>query len=366
MAEPISHILASSSEVRVKKPDGGKASLPNLKEGQIIEARVDRAVDGRQARLLIQGKSFLARTYVPLNAGDTILLKVTQTGTQPRFELLQAKDGGLLFLPKRSFEMLGRPGLSGLLSKIMKHLGRPGQGRQLHEPLHTLVRSLSMGPNPSDPSILSSVIQKSGLTWESKLRNLLADNRSLSAPAARDIINGDLKALMMRIAMNPSKDTEVIIDPARAFTEGIEQLQLLNSHSSQESGKYLLSLPVFWDGAFKFGQILIDLGKEESSGRDQSDRMISVSMLLEMSNLGNVRVDFTLLKDAVNGALGVENAEIKSFVESQLPTLVENLQQNAFTVQHISCRVIEPQILSTTALTDELIRFDEGVLNIVI
>ena len=366
MTHSISHILTVSSDIWIDKKSGIKSSISNLRQGHIVEAKVDKAVTSRQARLVIDGKPVMARTYVPLKAGERLLLRVTETGTQPRFQLIDAKDSDLVLLPKRAVEVLGRPGIYGILSKVLKGLGDTSPATEAFERLAGLARNFSVKSQGMDSSYLKSVIQKSGLTWENKLQTLFADNRPLTAPMIKSLVDSDLKALAMQLSMNLSKDTESVMNLVRTLSEDIEQFQLINNHSSRENGKYLLPIPLFLDGTFKFGQLLIDLGKENRSRENPSDRMISVSLLLEMTQLGNIRADMTLLKEEISTAFGVEDAETRTLIQAHIPQLVKKLQQNGFTVHPIICRIIESQILSATSFADEFIGSNDGILNIVI
>ncbi len=366
MSESISHILTSSSELWIEKKDGGKRPISGLKNGQILEATVDKAVAPRKARLYIQGKPVLARTSVPLKNGETLLLKVTEASDRPTFQLIEAKDGRFLFLSRHAFEAMGRPGVYGLLSSILKTPVNPTHRTEHPGRLENLARAVSMGSNPMGPSYLKSLIQKSGLSWENKLRTVFMNHRFLPDPLIKTLIEGDLKALAMRLAVAPSETTESITHTIRVVIEGMEQFQLLNSHASQETGKYLLPLPVFLEDTFRFGQILIDLGKRTSAKSDKADRMIRVSVLLEMSNLGNISADLTLLKNAISGSFGVENGETLALIENHLSGFGERLRQNGFTVHPITCRIIDPQILSSASFADQFVHSNDGLLNIVI
>ncbi|MBW1699753.1 MAG: flagellar hook-length control protein FliK [Deltaproteobacteria bacterium] len=366
MTESVSYILGFSSELIIDRKSDGKTPIRDLKVGQLLEAKVQKTVTERQAQLFIQGKSVLAKTYVPLKSGEILLLRVTQAGAQPRFQLVETRTGDFLILPRMSIEAMVRPGIFDLLLRILRNHGGNTRLTQALKGLDFLAQQLAGRTYNGDKTFLKSLIHTSGLSWESKLRNLFAHSRSLPEPVIKSLVQGDLKALAMSLGSDTSIRGESVHELIRTLAEGIEQLQLLNSHSSQQSGRYLIPLPVPLDEMVRFGQILIDLGKENACEKNPSQRVITVSLLLEMSNLGNLRADLFLLKDAVNGCFEVENDEVKGFVEQHLPNLVTKLRHSGFTVQRITCRASDPQVLSSTNFFDELIRKDGGILNIVI
>ncbi len=71
-------------------------------------------------------------------------------------------------------------------------------------------------------------------------------------------------------------------------------MQVINSYSSEESGRYLLPLPAMVDDTLKFGQLLIDLGSGKKDGKEAKDRLIRVAFILELTQLGDLRADFSI------------------------------------------------------------------------
>ncbi len=64
--------------------------------------------------------------------------------------------------------------------------------------------------------------------------------------------------------------------------------------------------------------------------------MVTVSFLLSLSRLGQLRADFSVLKKGISGAFGVANEENRALVSSRLPELKQRLQAHGFTIYDIS------------------------------
>ena len=365
MTAAISHIIASSSNIWIQKEAASPPHFDGLQKGQIVKATVENATSAREAVLNIQGKRVQARTHMPLKSGETLLLRVEDNGVQPTFKLMEAKGGRFIHLPP---DLLSRSGPYGLLARVMQTLDTATGPPNLNETgsqMESLIRSLSLKTENTDTDFLKSLFRGSGVTWENKLVRLLDSDRTISSGLVKDLINGDVKALSMRLALQLEKAEPSAFTQIKAFLENMEHLQLLNERSVRESGRYLLPFPFLFDETLRFGQLLIDLGRQDDS-EDKRDRLVKVSFLLEMSNLGNVLADFSILKHALSGTFSVETDPIRKLVMENIPQLKKKMKHTGFEIYNITCRVVEPETLSTTSLADRLIHTDDGVLNIVI
>ena len=367
MTAAITHIIASSSDIWIQKKTGDPTHFDGLQKGQVVKATVENATSSREAVLNIQGKRVQARTHMPLKSGETLLLRVEDNGVQPTFKLMEAKGGRFIHLPP---DLLSRSGPYGLLARVMQTLDTMTGIPNLNETgsqMESLIRSLSLKTENTDTDFLKSLFRGSGVTWENKLIRLLGSDRTISSGLVKDLINGDVKALSMRLALQLEKAEPSAFTQIKAFLENMEHLQLLNERSVRESGRYLLPFPFLFDETLRFGQLLIDLGRhKEDDSEDKRDRLVKVSFLLEMSNLGNVLADFSILKHALSGTFSVETDPIRKLIMENIPQLKEKMKHTGFEIYDITCRVVEPETLSTTSLADRLIHTDEGVLNIVI
>ncbi len=232
--------------------------------------------------------------------------------------------------------------------------------------LREAVENIALKSDAPDRDLLPKLVEKGGLSMENRLGKAINLKPDAAAANAKEVANNDLKALSMKIISQLPESDKATAGALRAFVDGMENLQLLNRFSSEESGRFFMPLPTLLGDELKFGQLFMDLGKDENSDDNPENRIIKVAFLLEMSNIGDVRADFSVLKKGVSGTFYVSSEEVKTLFTENFNTLKENLGSKEFMVQSISCKVMEPEKLSAESLAEEMIKHGEGLLNLVI
>jgi hypothetical protein len=199
-------------------------------------------------------------------------------------------------------------------------------------------------------------------------------NNSTSASIIKDDIKG---AVLNFIATSGDGGSAVLslenrelpnINVFKEFIHNLESVQLLNSHLS-ESGKYIIPFPLLNGEHLSFGQLLIDLGenRKENANRDSKENsLLKVSLFLDMTNLGPIRADFSVLKNNITGGFQVADEEIANFFKLMLPELKERLQTHDYNVHKIECRVVESEKLAEKSIIKELLKSEEHGLNLMI
>ncbi|MBF0302803.1 MAG: flagellar hook-length control protein FliK, partial [Desulfamplus sp.] len=196
--------------------------------------------------------------------------------------------------------------------------------------------------------------------------------KSSSANSAA-FIQEDIKGAVLNFIANSGFEASESISlndihSFQEFVQNLENVQLLNSHLS-ESGKYIIPFPLFSGDQFSFGQLLIDLGqkdKDDENGSSKENSLLKVSLFLEMTNLGPVRADFSVLKNNITGGFQVADQETADFFNSMLPELKERLQTHEYNVHRIECRVVEPEKLAEKSIINELLKSEEHGLSLMI
>ncbi|MBF0229936.1 MAG: hypothetical protein HQK63_10185 [Desulfamplus sp.] len=222
----------------------------------------------------------------------------------------------------------------------------------------------------------SGEILKDGFTETSlnKATQQSLTNSSTSASIVKDDIKG---AVLNFIATSGDGSAEILslenrelpnINVFKEFIQNLESVQLLNSHLS-ESGKYIIPFPLLNGEHLSFGQLLIDLGenRKENENRDSKENsLLKVSLFLDMTNLGPIRADFSVLKNNITGGFQVADEEIANFFKLMLPELKERLQIHDYNVHKIECRVVESEKLAEKSIIKELLKSEEHGFNIMI
>ncbi len=235
--------------------------------------------------------------------------------------------------------------------------------------IRDLVDSFTLSPDRDyNGTTVRNLVRDSGLMWESKLRNLITGQAEKNIIITRDtvdsLIEGDVKALSMKGAEQPENLRHNVAETLKTFSESLEKMQLLNSQTADDSGKYLLPLPYVHDGNLRFGQLFIDLDRKKEAREDDKDRIIRVAFLLSMSRLGPVQAGVAIYKKSITGEFLVGSQEVKTLVDDALPGLARDLSAKGYTVRKLECRLTDPDTLSGASLVEKMSAPDEGGLNI--
>ncbi len=362
----ISKVLISSADIIPED------KLPfQIKNGDVLKGKVLNVYSPRVANIEIKGKEIQVRMNVPLKEGENILLRATKKGMNESFRIIKNETGNPLNIREGLLRALGKSGPFENLTEILKFSESDIKDKDLNPEiisrLKSIIKEISLKSGITDIDLLKTLVRKSGMSWENKLSNLLYNPKGMAEkPAA--FVENDLKALTMDFLAKFGDDSEQGIR-VRSFVETLEQFQLLNSQTSEESGKYIMPIPIFGNEMFKFGQLLIDLNSKDGKNKGGKEKVLRVSFMLEMSNLGDLRADFSMLKKGITGAFGVETEEARRFIKNRIPQLERNLNKHEFQVHKIDCFVIDEEELKNRSLTDDILTRDLGedeILNIVV
>jgi hypothetical protein len=361
----LSHIFLSTSRVTLdRSPGAGK--LTDLKTGQVLQARVIEVVSPQRAMLQIRGQQVSAQTHMPLKAGETISLKVVENGALQVLRLVSPSGQGGSSLLQEAAKIFSGADPFNALIRLLEQPGlsaSSASGDLMR--LKTLVAAMALRSETPEPQLLKDIVRSSGLVWEQKMAMAVARGETADGQTVQRLAESDLKALALS-ALNALPEHDTRLKPfLQKFSDGLEILQRLNQHLLGTSGRFFLPLPVLFPETLKFGQMLIDLGQKRRSVASQAG-VVRVSFLLEMTQLGNLRADFSILDQSVTGAFGVSDSKTASFIRQHLEQLSLGLQRLGFQVMDVSVQVLAPETLAGTALMDPVLAARAGGFNVVI
>jgi len=352
----ITGIHVSSSEMIINKDDGNKNSLPKFKKNQIINAKVLQLLPQGKAQLLVNGQKVVAKTALLLKPGEEVQLKV-----------LEQKADIILKLMGPVQKMTARQ-VSSLVSFFSRNESIPDiTGRKITS-VKEILYDMALKSDKPDKTFLPKLIEKSGMIWEKKVARLILDNKSssdiktgLDILLKQDIKGNLLKELLMA---DPQKSDE--LKGAASFSKTIENFQLLNQQSS-DSGRFLLPFPILNEGAFSFGQLLIDTGAKTKTNNKGDDKVIRISFLLDMTRLGPLRADFSILKKEITGRFLFKDDDTCKYVKSKICELTTRLAKSEYHVHQIECHTAEKEEIQHSSFVESLVRDrDDSVLSVVI
>lgn len=366
----IKGIHISTSEMVVQKSDAPK-KLSNFIKGRILQAKVlDWSPEGN-AQLLINGRKISARTPMMLKPGQEVELKV-----------IQEKDAVILKVVS-PVQKMSAPRISSLINFFSKNGSITDITGSRLENVRDLLYDIALKSGETEKDFLPRLIEKSGLMWEKKVSTAFQTDKpaNVMKVGLTQLLKNDLKAGILTEATDPGTvdqgtgrgqgHTESAAYRASGvsavFLETLESFQLLNQNTS-DSGRFLLPFPVFSDNTFQFGQLLIDTGgKSSSRDKEKENRLIRISFFLNMTQLGPMRADFSVLKNGINGRFLLQDADTCDYVKSTLPELENRLLTIDYQVGQIECVVAQKEDIQDSTLIESLLKADDDqVLNIVV
>ena len=196
---------------------------------------------------------------------------------------------------------------------------------------------------------LKEQIDLSGINYEPKVKNIFQGKVPFEIPFnVRNDLKGQLtKLLEVLEAKIVEKDisasqrrqfTEVIKVLLRAV-ENIELQQLTNQFARQENQPILLQIP----DPFMVGKTVnLYLRHPEDEGKGKEDKNnddVLLVFLLELSVLGNIRVDAKMNKESISIKIDVESENVAKFIDDNLKDFCSRLSSLDFEVSASCCVV---------------------------
>lgn len=365
--------IPSSKLNPANKASPGKILAVHKEE--VVEGRIIKPISPRHALILIKGKQLLARTEgVFLKPGQLASFKVTETSPQCILKFLEVtsnqEDGITGLLKGCGFRSSPFDFLMALLHplRVSMEKSAPERVPPILMRMGALLGRISLRPHDvAHPEFLKSFIDGSGLMWENKLKTLLLSGLE-SRHQTEALIEHDLKGLAFKSLADGSTGRLLSTQGVTTFLDDMEHHQWLNLFALEEKGNLLFIIPMQWPDKFTFAQLLIDLGAKrgDRGGENHEDGVFKLSLFLDMSHLGPVRVDASVIEKAIRVSFLVSNEDIQSFLNQYTPDLQQQLERHGFSLQQVTCRLEERASLACTSLVDAIIDLEEHTINLIV
>ncbi len=234
------------------------------------------------------------------------------------------------------------------LSKT-RNLSRLFSGKEAA--LEKIFSALSLKSDVPDKDFLPKLLSFGGLLFEKKMASVLETKGVASfRELLPQIVQQDAKGAALE-ALHQAIEKEASSSGRAGFSDTIESVQIVNSHTS-ESGRYFLPFPIADPQGFRLGQLFVDLGGKQEKDQENNRKNIKIAFLLEMSQIGHVRADFSILDRAITGRFLFENTEACAYADSMIPRLKEGLAKAGFHAAAIDCVVAKPREIDPGVFMD--------------
>lgn len=273
-------------------------------------------LEGNRALISIQGLGITAESSVPLKAGDSVKLQITQMRPQVVLSLLSSKPAPVDPVSTRIRDLLpSRERLSDLVADLLADLGaaksedtpeRAELSRALKEWIvsEDKIPSLSIlkqihGMGLQRENLLRATVE-SGATQGPMGDDRSKEGRSLPYPPSHEgeagSIGGDLRTLLARLLKSETPVGEKLHASLRRLSDNLELVRWLNTVPRENDGAQLLPLLLqFSSGEWADVDVyfLKKTGDEEDAQRGQEEKAppYRVVMLLQLPSMGNIQID---------------------------------------------------------------------------
>ena len=334
----------------------------NMKPGEQTMAVVQKRLDSGNVQLKIQGQIVEAPAPAHVKAGDALEIRMIKAPGE--FQVLQLHKN----IPQKAMTVV-RGNLASSATPVAQNLttiknllpampaNEMASIKGLPQLLNWMQASESSRDYPINGERLGQLIRDSGGQLEPKLQAMIAKG------AQAQPLTTDLKAILTQVAgdqaaagkIQNSEVLRLITEASQQSLSRIETGQALNVLANLQGEPVRVEFPML------VGQHMINVqmavqqqgaNSEQQDSSDGSDQSYSVLFALELSGLGNLRVDANVSDKVVHARIYNEDAGVRHFIQENIHRLEERLQSLGFKEVYLLASPAKPD-------AEKQARFDE-------
>jgi len=339
-----------------------KADLKQLgiEVGQKVKAKVLSVVDRETIQVRFNENTVTIKHAAKLKPGDSVQIiarsvasgkfvleaeqiPIPSSTSHPPLELSVLKN----YLPARQPLVQVLAGLKtvfldGPLTQLQALNIDSGQLKQLQANLQKIVAGGEF--KAPDAVQLKEIVDRSGFHYEAKIRDFfLEPGGSNKSTLLENDLKGQLMRLSRQLEQAPVGTTDSgasdkfigkLIGQVNQAVSNIELQQLTHHFSKEQQHPLLLQLPenlLSEEDRFKV-YILPDQREGAGQESDPQNRIFNLVFLLNLSALGDLRIETKMLKDEISVRISGSNSDAVHFIQSHTPELEELFLEEGFSI----------------------------------
>ncbi len=337
-----------------------RSLLGQGEKSKVVNAQVVSRSQARGlASILVKGQEVTVKTDAGLTPGQEIRIRIglqdkgiamellpsgnMQAGKEASAEIGKFQEMSALLDGKAPLSPKEKTITALLFSQSLsraRNLSRMFSGKE--SALEKIFSALSLKSDVPDKDFLPKLVSFGGLLFEKKMASAL-ENKGIDSfrKMLPLIVQQDAKGTALE-TLHQAIERGTSSSHGSGFSDTMESVQIVNSHTS-ESGRYFLPFPIAHPQGFRLGQLFVDLGGKQGKASQKERKNIRIAFLLDMTEMGHVRADFSILDRAVTGRFLFENAESCAYADSMIPKLRESLARAGFHAAGIDCVLAAPR-----------------------
>ena len=332
-----------------------------IEGGQKVKAEVIRVVDRETVQVRFNDNAVTIRyaasqklqlgepIYLhakPIPSGKFVLeveqIPIPSVTVRPPLEMSVLKN----YLPARQpliqvLAGLKEVFLEGPLTQLKELNIDPAQLKQLQTNLQKIISREFKAP---DAAQLKEMVDRSGFHYEAKVKDFVLEpglsNKNV-------LLENDLKGQLMRLARQleqipagatestaSEKFTGKLMAQVNQAVSNIELQQLTHHFAKEEQHPLLLQLPENLLGEEDRFKIYIFPDQREDAGRESDfhNRIFNLVFLLNLSALGDLRIETKIFKDEISIHITGSNSDAIQFIQAHVPELEDLFQEVGFSI----------------------------------
>ena len=319
-----------------------KPELEFLKfsQGQTYTARIKQILDSESAIVQLNNRSFFVQTFSSnsLKPGDQIPVVAGKTANglfhflQSNGPVIKQVNAGMIkpYLPARQpfGEMITK--LATVFGAISTNSDSFKLDAEKLSQLNQTLQLLSPGNGKTaNAQLLRDQVNASGINYEARVKQFLEQgaNQGRAMELSRDL-KGQLLDMIQKLEnqVNQAKgfsstQLQTLKEHAQVFRQAVDNIelhQLTNQLARQENQPVLLQIPnPYGQGNPAIKLYVRPSGDEESGHKGAGKKTYNLVFFLDLSMLGNLRVDSQVSQTQLSVKMQVENQSIADFIESR-------------------------------------------------
>jgi len=327
-------------------------------DGQNYTTQVKQVLDSESVIVRLNNRNFIVQTAGSntLKPGDPISVTTGKTANglfhfiQSNEPVIKQVDAAMIkpYLASRQpfGEMITK--LSALAGEISSKSGflklDSGKLAELNQTLQFL--NPGNGKNPG-AQLIKEQVDVSGINYEAKVKQALEPgaDRGKALEMGRDL-KGQLLDIIQKledqaVRAKGSTQLQTIKEHTQVFRQAVDSIelnQLTNQLARQENQSILLQIPNPYGQENQSIKLYVrQSGDEESEKKGGPKETYNLAFFLDLSKLGNVRVDSQISQTRLSVKMRVENQSVASFMDSKLEELSARLTELGFEASLTCC-----------------------------
>ncbi len=324
--------------------------LPPFDTGRVLEARVLQRLDGERLLIRIQDQnhSFVARTGIPLRAGENLRLRVEGLKPHPTLVLLErsggesARIGEALRAVRSDPEALAKS-LAALLEAVdpehpvaLRGLSLGGDAARMLKLLRGLVLPKDTAENPL---WVRDCLHSLGFLLESDVRRAMQKGSSAGlrerSVSLKELLLNLIEGLRKQ-GVDGGRGVPQASSPFEGALRSIENLQILNALLQDQEGRYLLQIPFCLSGRMTTADVFVYADRDHRRGKKGPEGHRFV-LALRMDALGDILVEAGWRGKRLDCRIECGDDEIRDFLRPLLRGLADRLETLGFETGEMIC-----------------------------